>query len=159
VFIRHPIVFTSKFGIRYATSGPGTIPALKLQNPICWGPSKLHKMWDTSVRWGGLSSEVESWIHRAQDKLHLLGWPEMDTGSVSERELKSLTGEAIHLGCLSLCLGAVYCDPTASWWQVPVNCAPSGSANSSIVVSTQSGVGCTAQPKRRRRIGPVKSLT
>ncbi len=90
----------------------------------------------------------------------LMGWPLLNTTAVSEKELRSLTGEGIHLGCLSLIVASVYCDPTAPWWspavgssqQGPSQGAPGGSA------SLVQGGGGDA-PKRRRRIGPVKSLT
>jgi hypothetical protein len=88
-----------------------------------------------------------------QDKLHLLGWPEISSTGVSERELKSLTGEAVHLGCLGLVLSSVYCDPTAPWWAQTI--APDGASDD------KGGAGpAPSEPKKRvRRIGPVKSIT
>ncbi len=82
----------------------------------------------------------------------LLGWPTVDTTAVSERELRSLTGEGIHLGCKSLLLAAVFLDETAPWW--PAVCdEQSGESASS------SGPAGAVPPKRRRRLGPVKSFS
>ena len=84
-----------------------------------------------------------------QDKLHMMGWPNIDTKAVSEKELRKLTGEGIHLGCLAIAMGAVFLDGGADWWVKKQNAAR---ASSEIVVQESA-------PKRRRRIGPVKSLT
>ncbi len=81
----------------------------------------------------------------------LLGWPRMNTNMVSERELKSLTGESIHLGCKALFFGSVFCDPTAPWW--------GRNAASSSVLEASSGPEGGPAPRRRRRIAPVKSMT
>ncbi len=97
-------------------------------------------------------------VSLAEDKLHLLGWPEINTNSVSERDLKILTGEGIHLGDLGLLLGSVLYDGTAPWWG-------KASASSSQAVSEvceehqRAGAPAPALAKRRRRIGPVKSLS
>jgi hypothetical protein len=92
-----------------------------------------------------------------QDKLHLLGWPVISTKDVTERELKSLTGEAIHLGCLGMLLASAFCDPTAPWWSAE-------GAATSVAAIPNSGVESATGPeppkkKRVRRIGPVKSMT
>ncbi len=92
-----------------------------------------------------------------QDKMCLLGWPTavLNTSSVSERDLRILTGETIHLGCKALLLLAVYCVPTSPWWRA-AECGSSGKSGPALLGDVVSGSGLV---KRRRRIGPVKSLT
>jgi hypothetical protein len=98
---------------------------------------------------------MHGWL--GKDKMHLLGWPEISTQSVSQRELKILTGEAIHLGNLGLFLGSALFDPTAPWWGVAAAVGTS-EASGDVAASVAQGAQVSA-PKRRRRIGPVKSMT
>jgi hypothetical protein len=81
----------------------------------------------------------------------------MSTKGVTERELKMLTGEGIHLGCLAVFLGCALHDASAPWWKGGSSVEP---GSTSLASGTQAGgekgpVG----PKRRRRLGPVKSAT
>ncbi len=84
--------------------------------------------------------------------MHLLGWPAISfTKGVDEKALRDLAGGGIYLGCLGIIMNAVYLDPSAPWW------APSGVQEriARQVIPLQDD----GTPKRRRRIGPVKSMT
>ena len=92
--------------------------------------------------------------------MHLLGWPSMNTVSVTERELRSLTGEAIHLGCMAVFLNSVFLDPCAPWWSGHQGCILPQPESRGQASSSTGSLGAPASAlKRRRRIGPVKSLT
>ncbi len=86
--------------------------------------------------------------------MSLMGWPTMKTNTVSERELRSLTGEGIHVGCKAALLASVFCIPAAPWW------GSAGGLNAAVLEGLvgESGPGTGQPPKRRRRLGPVKSM-
>ena len=82
-----------------------------------------------------------------------MGWPSMDTSIVEPKDVKSMIGEGMHLGCLAMCMNSVFMDPLAPWWArvVVADFRPDQGASSSKTSADKA-------PKRTRRVGPVRSL-
>ncbi len=91
--------------------------------------------------------------------MRLLGWPDVSTKSVTERELRSLTGEGLHLGCLCLVLASTIADPSAPWWSAGGDQTHERISQPQAQQVAAVGQGMVPPPKKPRRLGPVKSVS